>query len=143
MATRFLPTTTCQQTDRTGAPSKETYPELDLPKLIKHPVVQRELLPDDFSPVFEGDCGCPDWSEPLNGSGKKRRFHSAQPRGPREPCKHLAALVCKVAAMVDHDPSILFAMRGVHLWEAAQSAPPPPQPATRPGSSKAEPLIVD
>ena len=113
------------------------FPEVDLKKLFqdKRPA----LLPHNILSIIICECKCDDWL-------LQKSYYGSYPRGDDEPCKHIAGLIFKLSDALDKDPSLLFEMRGVHLW----SEDPPDTPKTLPapkrprwGKSKCDPVDCD
>ncbi len=59
-----------------------------------------ELLPSSWED-FKASCSCPDWADP---------------------CKHLAAVIYKLAGEIDKDPFLLFSLRGLDKKELMEAA---------------------
>ena len=105
------------------AKSMPSYPMIDLDTLLL--AFADDLLPSPLGPTLKASCECHDFKF-LGVS-----YYGGVPRqAPFEPCKHLAALMDKLAACVDQDASMIFTLRGVDLWPLR--TPPRKRPRTRP-----------
>lgn len=92
------------------------------------------IVPRDLFAILNGECTCPDF-------GGRSAF-GAQRRRASEPCKHLAALVYKIADCIDKDSSFLFYLRGVDL-NAPQLVAPPTLGATTGGKKRAHISLIE
>jgi uncharacterized Zn finger protein len=64
-----------------------------------------EIIPQDVASILHASCSCLDFKGVCMPHARKRRRS--------EPCKHIAAVLYKLASLIDQDPSTVLRIRGI------------------------------
>ena len=86
--------------------------------------LQLDVLPVNLADITDATCGCPD------DTGQS--YPNAPPRPESEPCKHIAAVLYKIADMCDVDGDVLFKLRGMDMSRHNKYSAPPVKRAPEP-----------
>ena len=103
----------------------DSYPEINLSRLYIYTTLKKKKndstkglnplfpFPSDTESVMNASCQCDDYVHSTS-------YHGGSVRGEQHPCKHLAALIFALAAKMDEDPNVAFAIKGLDLWQPAR-----------------------